>query len=131
MARRMTHQPSTSDRLIAVIGDEDTCVGFLLAGVGEIRDKKANFLIVYKDTKKSEIEDAFRDFTKRGSIEVILITLTAADKIRDVLNAYKQTLPAVLEIPSKDHPYDITKDPIVKRARDGMFNATEDIPDIT
>uniref|UniRef100_A0A1B6F1S8 V-type proton ATPase subunit F n=1 Tax=Cuerna arida TaxID=1464854 RepID=A0A1B6F1S8_9HEMI len=131
MARRKTQLPSTSNRLIAVIADEDTCVGFLLAGIGEIKNRKANYLVVDKDTKVSVIEDTFKDFTKRGTIEIILITLTVADMIRDVLNTYKQLFPVVLEIPSKDHPYEPMKDPILKRARDGMFNATEDLPDIT
>lgn len=36
-------------KLIAVIGDEDTCVGFLLGGIGEInKNRHPNFLVVDK-----------------------------------------------------------------------------------
>uniref|UniRef100_A0A3Q1GV51 V-ATPase 14 kDa subunit n=1 Tax=Acanthochromis polyacanthus TaxID=80966 RepID=A0A3Q1GV51_9TELE len=38
-------------KLIAVIGDEDTCTGFLLGGIGELnKNRKPNFLVVEKDT---------------------------------------------------------------------------------
>ncbi|XP_032296692.1 V-type proton ATPase subunit F 1 isoform X2 [Drosophila virilis] len=36
-------------KLISVIGDEDTCVGFLLGGVGEInKNRHPNFMVVDK-----------------------------------------------------------------------------------
>ena len=36
-------------KLLAVIGDEDTCTGFLLGGIGEINNKrKPNYLVVNK-----------------------------------------------------------------------------------
>jgi len=51
-------------RLIAVIGDEDTCVGFLLGGIGELnKSRQPNYLVVDKNTAVSEIEDTFRKFT--------------------------------------------------------------------
>ena len=38
--------------------------------------------------------------------------------IRDsCIDSHTQPIPAVLEIPSKDHPYDPTKDSILRRAR--------------
>ena len=37
--------------------------------------------------------------------------------IRHVLDAYEQPIPAVLEIPSKDNPYDASKDSILRRAK--------------
>uniref|UniRef100_A0A1B6MHC8 V-type proton ATPase subunit F n=1 Tax=Graphocephala atropunctata TaxID=36148 RepID=A0A1B6MHC8_9HEMI len=131
MAKRTSQPTTTSAKLIGVIADEDTCVGFLLGGVGEIKDKKPNFFVVNRDTKVSEIEDALRRFTKRGDIEIIFITSKVAELIRPALNAYKQLLPVILEIPSKDDPYDPSKDPIIKRAHDGMFNATDDLPDVS
>lgn len=43
-------------KLIAVIGDEDTCVGFLLGGIGEInKNRHPNFLVV----DKSRLFDPF------------------------------------------------------------------------
>lgn len=37
--------------------------------------------------------------------------------IRHVIDNHNQPIPAVLEIPSKDHPYDATKDSILRRAK--------------
>lgn len=37
--------------------------------------------------------------------------------IRHVLDSYTQAIPAVLEIPSKDNPYDASKDSILRRAK--------------
>ncbi|KAK4881013.1 hypothetical protein RN001_004332 [Aquatica leii] len=109
-------------KLISVIGDEDTCVGFLLGGVGEInKNRHANFLVVDKNTAVSEIEDTFKRFLKRDDIDIILINQNIAEQIRHVIDSHTQPIPAVLEIPSKDHPYDASKDSILRRAR-GMFN---------
>ncbi|XP_073435321.1 V-type proton ATPase subunit F isoform X3 [Dendrobates tinctorius] len=47
-------------KLIAVIGDEDTCTGFLLGGIGELnKNRKPNFLVVEKETSVTEIEETF------------------------------------------------------------------------
>ena len=37
--------------------------------------------------------------------------------IRHILDNYQEAMPAVLEIPSKDHPYDPSKDSILRRAK--------------
>uniref|UniRef100_A0A3Q2V793 ATPase H+ transporting V1 subunit F n=1 Tax=Haplochromis burtoni TaxID=8153 RepID=A0A3Q2V793_HAPBU len=51
-------------KLIAVIGDEDTCTGFLLGGIGELnKNRKPNFLVVEKDTSITEIEETFNSFS--------------------------------------------------------------------
>jgi len=41
--------------------------------------------------------------------------------IRHVIDRYTQTLPAILEIPSKEHPYDASKDSILRRAKVRYF----------
>ena len=57
-------------------------------------------------TPVSEIEEAFTDFTKeRKDIAIVLISQYVADKIRPLVDRYAQAFPALLEIPSKDHPY--------------------------
>ncbi|XP_074114362.1 V-type proton ATPase subunit Vha14-1 isoform X1 [Cotesia typhae] len=113
-------------KLIAVIGDEDTCVGFLLGGVGEInKNRQSNFMVVDKNTAVGDIEDTFKQFVKRDDIDIILINQNVAEMIRHVIDSHTQPVPAVLEIPSKDHPYDASKDSILRRAK-GMFNP-EDI----
>jgi V-type H+-transporting ATPase subunit F len=43
--------------------------------------------------------------TERPDIAILLINQHIAEKIRPLLEHYTQAFPAVLEIPSKDHPY--------------------------
>ena len=40
-----------------------------------------------------------------------------AEKIRHRVDAYNAAFPSLLEIPSKDHPYDPDKDSVLKRVR--------------
>lgn len=65
----------------------------------------------------SEIEDCFKRFVKRDDIDIILINQNVAELIRHVIDAQTSPVPAVLEIPSKDHPYDPSKDSILRRAK--------------
>eukprot|EP00522_Entomoneis_paludosa_P017912 CAMPEP_0172439208 /NCGR_PEP_ID=MMETSP1065-20121228/272_1 /TAXON_ID=265537 /ORGANISM="Amphiprora paludosa, Strain CCMP125" /LENGTH=132 /DNA_ID=CAMNT_0013187857 /DNA_START=188 /DNA_END=586 /DNA_ORIENTATION=- len=102
-------------KVVAVIGDEDTVTGFLLAGVGHRNADGANFLIVKQDTKMSQIEEFFQAFTQRDDVGIILINQHIANDIRHVLKDYNQTIPTVLEIPSKEHPYDPEQDYIMQR----------------
>ncbi|KAJ3659298.1 hypothetical protein Zmor_010994 [Zophobas morio] len=105
------------NRLMAVIGDEDTCVGFLMVGVGDYdKQNRPNFLVVKKDTDIQVIKACFMNFIKRKDIAIILICQYIADMIRSVVDAHEEAVPAVLEIPSRDHPYDSEKDCIIKRA---------------
>ncbi|TYZ62791.1 hypothetical protein PybrP1_003598 [[Pythium] brassicae (nom. inval.)] len=91
---------SDGTKLIGVIGDEDTVTGFILAGVGHRTAEGSNFLVVKSTTPISAIEETFRSLTSQ---------------IRHLLNAYEKTIPTILEIPSKDSPYDPSKDYIMKR----------------
>jgi len=105
--------------LLAVIGDEDTVTGFLLAGIGN-RDKQnqVNYLVVDPEkTKHEEIATAFKHFTARTDISIILITQKEAQEIRYLIKDYNQTIPTVLEIPSKNIPYDENKDLIMQRVK--------------
>lgn len=77
--------------------------------------KKNNFSLA--DTPIGEIEDCFKRFVKRDDIDIILINQSYAELIRHVIDAHTSPLPAVLEIPSKDHPYDASKDSILRRAK--------------
>lgn len=115
--------PEEKDKssLLAVIGDEDTVTGFLLAGVGNVdMRRKSNFLIVNEKTTVKQIEDAFKDFTNREGIAIVMISQFVANMIRNVINRYQRPIPAVLEIPSKEHPYDPNQDSILSRVK-GMF----------
>lgn len=102
-------------KLVAVIGDEDTVTGFLLAGVGHRTAQGSNFLIVKQDTPLSQVEEAFQKLSTREDIGIILINQHIAADIRHILKDYNQTIPTVLEIPSKEHPYDPEQDYIMQR----------------
>eukprot|EP00420_Gonyaulax_spinifera_P037870 CAMPEP_0197873258 /NCGR_PEP_ID=MMETSP1439-20131203/3100_1 /TAXON_ID=66791 /ORGANISM="Gonyaulax spinifera, Strain CCMP409" /LENGTH=122 /DNA_ID=CAMNT_0043492301 /DNA_START=9 /DNA_END=377 /DNA_ORIENTATION=+ len=104
---------------IGVIGDEDTVTGMVLAGVGHVDGSgRKNFLIVDSKTHQKDIEERFQDLTSRKDIAMILITQGSADLIRHVVDGYTssgQVVPTVLEIPSKEQPYDPRKDAIMQR----------------
>ncbi|CAF1093851.1 unnamed protein product [Adineta ricciae] len=106
-------------KLLAVIGDEDTVTGFLLGGIGEhsAKTRKPNFLIVDKTTKLTDIEETFKSFLTREDIGIILISQFIAEQIRGLVDGHDKSVPAILEIPSKEHPYDASKDSILRRAR--------------
>ncbi|VDN99282.1 unnamed protein product [Rodentolepis nana] len=102
---------SARGRLIAVIGDEDTITGFLLGGIGELDiDRRPNYLAVTKDTPISDIEDAFKTFTSREDIAIILIVQNVADVIRHLVDAHTSPMPAVLEIPMIMSDYQLNAD---------------------
>ena len=105
-----------SGKLIAVIGDEDTVTGFVLAGVGHRNVEGSNFLVVKEgETPLPIVEAAFIALTSRSDIGILLINQHVANTIRHLVNEYTQPFPTVLEIPSKDHPYDADKDSIMVR----------------
>ncbi|GAA6007897.1 hypothetical protein JCM11491_006529 [Sporobolomyces phaffii] len=104
--------------LIATIGDEDTITGLLLAGTGHIDGRgKKNFMVVDAKTSTATIESAFAEFTERSDVAILLINQHIAEQIRPLVEKYEQAFPALLEIPSKDHPYDPSKDSVLKRVK--------------
>lgn len=105
-------------RLIASIADEDTTTGLLLAGTGEKKASSQNFLIVTSSTSLEKIEETFDNFTNdRDDVAILLINQHIAEKIRSRLDSYTKAFPAVLEIPSKEYPYDPEKDSVMKRVQ--------------
>ncbi|KAI0050713.1 vacuolar ATP synthase [Auriscalpium vulgare] len=113
-----SNAPKVDRNLLAVIGDEDTVTGLLLAGIGQVDERQGkNFLIVDTKTQASTIEEAFKRYTERKDIAILLINQHIAEKIRPTVEKYEQAFPALLEIPSKDHPYDPAKDSVLKRVQ--------------
>ncbi|PVH93620.1 vacuolar ATP synthase [Periconia macrospinosa] len=108
-------------QFLAVIGDEDTVTGMLLAGVGHVTqppDSQKNFLVVDGKTQNADIEAAFDRFvSERKDIAILLINQHIAERIRHRVETYTAAFPSLLEIPSKDHPYDPEKDSVLKRVR--------------
>ena len=73
---------SARGKLIGVIGDEDTCVGFLLGGIGELnKNREPNFMVVDKNTAVSDIEDTLKNFIRRDDIDIILINQNVAEMV--------------------------------------------------
>lgn len=112
---------SAKDRtLLAVIGDEDTVTGLLLAGIGDVskEDGSRNFMVVGEKATDEEIGRKFDEFTRdRHDIAIVLINQHIAERIRALVDNFQAPFPAVLEIPSKDHPYDPEKDSVLRRVR--------------
>eukprot|EP01091_Cochliopodium_minus_P004839 TRINITY_DN14732_c0_g1_i1.p1 TRINITY_DN14732_c0_g1~~TRINITY_DN14732_c0_g1_i1.p1 ORF type:complete len:124 (-),score=39.11 TRINITY_DN14732_c0_g1_i1:50-421(-) len=116
----MKQQSKTA--LIGIIADEDTVTGLLLTGVGHTDIKRrTNYLVVDKKTTQKQIEEAFIRFTNPSKtdvpIGVLLISQFIADDIRHLLDDYDKIIPAILEIPSKEHPYEESKDYIMQRVK--------------
>lgn len=121
-SRRLKSRPGGF--LVAVIGDEDTATGFLLAGVGENDPGKGGnyFVVDPKTTPAEAIEQRFKEFTEREDIAIVLINQYIADRIRPTIAKFSNAVPAILEIPSKEHPYNPSKDSILQRVR-GMLGS--------
>ncbi|KAG0133753.1 ATPase, V1 complex, subunit F [Tuber indicum] len=120
MASSSSPQLSKDRQFIAVIGDEDTVTGLLLAGIGHVTAPPSvtkNFLVVDAKIETDKIEKAFDEFVNRKDIGILLINQHIAEKIRYRVDTYTAAFPAVLEIPSKDHPYDPEKDSVLRRVR--------------
>ena len=120
------------------------------AGIGQgAGGKGTNFYICDKaTTNQKEVEKAFLDFTEvRKDIAILLITQGVAQHIRHLVDAHTaavslpsillifplaftplvttlilrvKQVPAILEIPSKDAPYDPNQDSVMMRIQKKM-----------
>ena len=52
----------------------------------------------------------------REDIGIVLISQNIAERVRNIVIEHDKVIPTILEIPSKDSPYDPEKDTIVVRA---------------
>lgn len=110
--------PAQEGFLIAIIADEDTCVGYILGGIGEINeDGVSNYFVVSPGTTDQEIEDAYWDFVNRKDIALILITVNIADRIH-LPHKKSKDPPVIIEIPDKNGPYFIDIDYLIDMAEE-------------
>ena len=114
--------------LVAVIADESTVTGFLLTGIGQRgKDGQSNYMICNKETTDAMLEDVFYKWLHRDDIGVILIAQNMAERVRNMIVEHQsdeeKVLPTVMEIPSKDAPYDPTKDSMLVAAAQKLFGA--------
>lgn len=120
----MSAESAKKRTLLAVIGDEDTITGMLLAGIGQVDNeaaedyKQKNFFVVDSKCTDEKIGQWFDHYTQdRDDIAILLINQHIAERIRYKMEDYTAAFPAVLEIPSKDHAYDPEKDSVLKRVK--------------
>ena len=73
-------------------------------------------MIVTKETTLSQIETAFKTYTEKEDVGILLISQNIAEMIRNLVAEYEGIVPTVLEIPSKDVPYEAEKDSILIKA---------------
>jgi V-type H+-transporting ATPase subunit F len=69
------------------------------------------------DTSLSELEEAVKGFLNRDDIAIILIVQYIAELVRHIIDAWDKPLPSIIEIPSKEHAFDPSKDSILKKAQ--------------
>lgn len=109
------------DLKVAVIGDEQTVAGLVLGGMGAVDGQgRKNFFVVGAGCRASDIQDAFVEYTNRKDVAIVLISQSIANQIRNVVDDFARSgrvTPAILEMPSKDIPYDAKKDPIMQRVQ--------------
>ncbi|KRX03455.1 hypothetical protein PPERSA_02834 [Pseudocohnilembus persalinus] len=120
MSKRVVGQ---NNSIAAVIGDQDTVTGFLLTGIGEKNLKQeTNYFVVNHETKEDDIQKAFKRFLSQKNIAVILVTQQIAEKyLRTLITNHDSIIPTILEIPSKDAPYDPRKDAIIINANRQLY----------
>ena len=105
-SRPMTARENEKD--MAVIGDEDTVMGFGLAGVKYL-------VTVYDDTENTEIVFSLKDFMKIPEIGFVIITQSIAERIRselEILKLDKPLYPIFIELPDKHGTVPDHVDPI-------------------
>lgn len=115
---RSVARPITSDHyLLSIIADEDTCVGYILGGIGEINEAETpNYFVVHSYTTDKEIENAYLKFISRKDMGLVLITKEVAERIY-LPHKKSKHLPVVIKIPNKNGPYVIEIDDLLDIAQ--------------
>ena len=103
---------------VAVLGDELTVSGVLLAGAGiKNAEGKANFAIVGPETPKAEVLAHFKELTARHDVQVLFVNCFVANKIREAIDALKGQRPVIMEIPGPTETYDAEQDPVMQHIK--------------
>ena len=82
-------------------------------------------MICNKETTDAEIEETLSKYLNRDDIAIIMIAQSLAERVRNMIvehqNNEEKVLPTILEIPSKDAPYDPLKDTMLVAAAQKRF----------
>ncbi|KAJ7978107.1 V-type proton ATPase subunit F [Quillaja saponaria] len=100
-----THIPTNSSALIAMIADELKILNLHACFEFRLQHSEISCLLVCKE------------FTSKEDIAIVLISQCVANMIRFLVDSYNKPIPAILEIPSKDHPYDPAHDSVLSRVK--------------
>ncbi|KRH94127.1 V-type ATPase, F subunit [Pseudoloma neurophilia] len=86
---------------VGLICDEGMITGFIMTGL--ISDKKdKNFFTVDKQTCEEDLENIFKDLISRQDIAIIFVADFVANKIKHVMDGYKEVVPTIMTIPTKE-----------------------------
>lgn len=105
---KFSRKHSNPEKEIAVIGDEDTCIGFSLAGIKHIT-------AINENVEKVEILMEIKGYMKTPEIGFIIITQKIAELVRtelEKLKGEKELYPIFIELPDKHGEAPDRTDPI-------------------
>lgn len=73
-------------------------------------------LLINLDVDDEQLKNAYLNMLNRKEIAIIAVASNCATRIQSTIAATKRILPAVLEIPTKECPYNIDEDKLALRA---------------
>lgn len=86
---------------VGLIADEGLVKGFMMTGL--ILEKKAkNFHTVDMKTPEEELEEIFEILMNREDIAIIFVADFVAQKIKPLMDKFKEVVPTVMIIPTKE-----------------------------
>jgi vacuolar-type H+-ATPase subunit F/Vma7 len=97
-----------SNKQIAIIGDEDTVIGFGLTGVKHLSP-------ISTDDQDDEIIAIIKEYIQNSKIGFVLITQNVAERVRHTFELLKQAkalYPIFIELPDKHGELPDREDPI-------------------
>jgi vacuolar-type H+-ATPase subunit F/Vma7 len=98
----------STEKQIAVIGDEDTVIGFGLAGIKHLS-------LIPDDLEDHEIKEAIKTYILNSEIGFVIITQKIAERVREdfeKIKAEKALYPIFIELPDKTGELPERIDPI-------------------
>jgi V-type H+-transporting ATPase subunit F len=73
---------------------------------------------------KEIVETTFKRFLKDPTIAVILLTQEVSEEfVKELVQSHEGISPVILEIPSKEMPYEAKKDIVMQRAHRLLYGA--------
>lgn len=97
-----------SRKKVGLIADDGCIKGFIMAGL--ISDNRQNnFFIVDKKTSEEILEQNFKELINRKDIAIVFVADFVAKKIKFLLKNFKEVVPTIMTIPTKEGNFDEQK----------------------